>query len=245
MKNKFGTSSNFNILFLPSFLVLLTLIVFKLLYTFLNYYQNVVNTFLIINVIVFVVSLIISIILIKREYLFESYKDILKRATYIFFAVYILINTLGCYAVNKYLDKKYSKISYKVFKFCDNFRCDKYETISQDGYEIFVIKNTYFDYDNYENNLEIQTKYNSNEIVSVVATIYSRKELFSETLINDQIKDYFLNLDCVTSEEKIREAFEKRFQGSVLDESVEYKVTEIYKSDQLDKLKTEVTLNLD
>ena len=68
--------------------------------------------------------------------------------------------------------------------------------------------------------------------------------MFSETLIKDNLKNYISEFGYDVKEEKIREAFDKRFESSVKDGIVVYRVKEIYEKENLKSLKTIITLNL-
>ena len=68
--------------------------------------------------------------------------------------------------------------------------------------------------------------------------------MFSETLIKDNLKNYMSEFGYDVKEEKIREAFDKRFEFSVKDGIAVYRVKEIYEKENLKSLKTIITLNL-
>ena len=242
MNKKINIIKNTYILFIINIIVLVTLIFFKSLYTKLGYFPSLVNSILIINILILIIGVIFNILFFKKPDSFGSKKSLI--IIVVIFIIYLLINTVLMFSVNKILGRSYAKINSKLSTYCDNYGCDEYETITKNGYEEFVINKSYFDYDNVQNNLSIVTKYNNKEVISVVATIYSRKQMFSETLIKDSIKNYFVNFDCDIDEQKIREAFDKRFTSSVKDKNVTYKVTEIYKDGELEKLKTTITLDL-
>ena len=146
--------------------------------------------------------------------------------------------------INKPLSAGYTKINSKLSSYCDTYGCDKYETINKVGYEKFVIHKNYFDYDNKSNDIKIETYYNTKNVTKVIAEVYSRKEMFSETLIRDNLKNYMSEFGYDVKEEKIREAFDKRFESSVKDGIAVYGVKEIYEKENLKSLKTIITLNL-
>ena len=230
------------VLFFVNLAILFTLILFKMYFTTKGYHYLIVNVMLIINIIILLFGIFIDVLFLRKPDRYDENKMTVIVLTC--FCIYILINTLGVYLINKPFDEGYTKISTTLSEYCDTFGCDRYETVKEGIYEDFIIKNTYFDYNNVENNIEIHTKYSSKQVVSVSSTIYSENELFSETLIREQLKNYFINFDYDISEEKIREAFNSRFTGSVKDGKATYKVSEIYDDEQLEKIKTEITLNL-
>ena len=132
----------------------------------------------------------------------------------------------------------------KLSSYCDTYGCDRYETIQKNGYEQFIIKKTYFDYNNVENDIKITTEYDKDKVLDVKAEVYSQNEMFSETLIKDVLKDYFCNFGYEVKEDLIKKAFNERFSSSISDDNATYKVEEIYDGDELDKIKTTIFLDL-
>ena len=136
------------------------------------------------------------------------------------------------------------KISEQLSSYCELYECEQYETVNNGSFKEFILKKQYFDYNGVQNNIEIITKYDYKSIVSVTAFIYSEKEMFSENLIKEQLKGYFDNFNCKLSEEKIKEAFDNRFIGKITNDNLTYQVIEIYDNNQLQKIKTKITLSL-
>lgn len=234
---------NTNVLFVLNIVVLITMIFFRNYYGKLGYTNVIINSFLIIDILILIIGIIYNVIFIKKPDKYDNKKTFIIIMA-IFFC-YLLLNTVGTILINKTVRGAYTNMNSKVSGYCEEYICDRYETLALDGYEVFVINNTYYDYDNKENKLEIRTKYNKNEVVSVVATVYSRKQMFSETLIKEKLKGYFYIFDTEINESKIREAFEKRFGNDVSDGNINYKVREVYnKKGELEKLKTIITLDL-
>ncbi len=234
---------NTNVLFVLNIVVLITMIFFRNYYGKLGYTNVIINSFLIIDILMLILGIIYNVKFIKNADKYDNTKVFI--IIMITFFCYLLLNTVGTIAINKVVRGSYAKMASNVSGYCKEYVCDKYETLAMDGHEVFVIYNTYYDYDNKENKLEIRTKYNKDEVVSVVATVYSRKQMFSETLIKENLKDYFYIFDTELVESEIREAFEKRFDGDVTDQNINYKVREIYnKKGELEKLKTVITLEL-
>ncbi len=234
---------NTNVLFVLNIVVLITMIFFRNYYGKLGYTNVIINSFLAVDILILILGIIYNVKFIKKPNKYDNTKTFIIIMA-IFFC-YLLLNTVGTIVINKVVRGSYTKMASNVSGYCEEYICDKYETLAGNGYEVFVIYNTYYDYDNKENKLEIRTKYNKDEVVSVVATVYSRKQMFSETLIKEKLKDYFYIFNTELVESKIREAFEKRFDGNVTDQNINYKVREVYnKKGELEKLKTVITLEL-
>lgn len=243
MNKKLDTRKNANVLFIVNVIIFISLIFFKVFYTKLNYNGLLVNISLIINVIIFIIGVISNILIIKDADKYD--KPIVFKIIIIIFVIYLLFNVLGVTFINKIFNGGYTKINNRLSSYCETYGCDKYETITKESYEEFIIKKSYFDYNNVENNLEIVTKYDTKEVISVTASIYSQNEMFSETLINEQVKNYFINFGYNTKEDKIREAFDKRFVSEAKDGKASYKVLEMYNdNNELYMIKTVITLNL-
>ena len=62
--------------------------------------------------------------------------------------------------------------------------------------------------------------------------------MFSEYLINEQIKSYFSNFNVATDESLIKRAFDDRFTSDVKKDNITYKVEEVYNDGILTNLKT-------
>lgn len=243
MNKKLDIRKNANVLFILNIIILITMVFFKVCYTNLNYSNLLINGCLVLNIVILLLGIIFNVLFVKNP---NKYDNSITLKIIIFtFIIYLLLNTVGIILINKAINNNYTKINDRLSSYCDTFGCDRYETKTNGMYEKFIIKKSFFDYNNVENALEIVTKYNTNEVISVTATVYSQNEMFSETLINEQIKNYFANFNYDTKEEKIREAFDKRFESKVNDDNASYKVTEIYNDDnELEKLKTVITLIL-
>ncbi len=242
MNKKLYIRKNTIILFIINIIVLITMIFFKVYYTAKLYSNILVNVIFVVNIVLLLIGIIFNILILKNSDKYD--KPLLLKVVISIFIVYILLNTIFMFFVNKSLNNNYIKINEKLSSYCDTFGCDRYETITGNGYKEFVIKKVYFDYNNEENDLEIVTKYNTKEVISVKATIYSKKDMFSETIIYDELKNYFLNFEYEIKESKIKEAFDNRIISSVIDNNATYKVTEVYKDEELQKLKTTITLKL-
>ena len=229
MNKKINLNKNTYVLFVLNVILFVTTIFFKSLYTKLAYNIVLVNVVFLINILLFIFGIIFNVLFIKQESKYNN-KRILKIIVMFF--------------INKPLSAGYTKINSKLSSYCDTYGCDKYETINKVGYEKFVIHKNYFDYDNKSNDIKIETYYNTKNVTKVIAEVYSRKEMFSETLIKDNLKNYMSEFGYDVKEEKIREAFDKRFEFSVKDGIAVYRVKEIYEKENLKSLKTIITLNL-
>lgn len=242
MNKKMNIIKNAYVLFIMNLLVFVTLIFFKSLYTKLGYNTTLINVVFIINLLLLITGITFNILFVKDPKRYDNRNCMIIMV--VCFSIYLLLNSVLMIPVNKVLSSGYTKINSKLSSYCVTYGCDKYETTTKNGYEEFWVSKTYFDYNGMENDLEIVTKYNTKGVLSIVATVYSKKEMFSETLIKDSLKDYFLNFNENINEVKIREAFDKRFTSSVKEGNMTYKVTEIYKSGKLEKLETTITLSL-
>ena len=230
------------ILFIINLMVFVGTIFSKNLYTNKGYFTHLINITLIINLVILTVGIIYNIIFVKNPDKYDNQKyTILIISVFLFF---LLINSVFIIFSNRYLNKKYTNVNSILSSYCNEFICDKYETVTSGSEEKFIIQNTYFDYENVQNNLKITTTYNTHEILFIKAEVYSRNESFSETLIKDNLKDFFSKFHYEINENKIKEAFDKRFDSPVRDKNATYKVTEIYKNKELVNLKTIITLDL-
>ena len=242
MDKEIKISNNAKILFITNMFILLSMLLFKIFFAKLGYYPLLVNIIFIINIIVLIIGIIFNILFIVKETKYNNKKIIYVIS--LFLIIYLFVNTLGIYVINKPLDKKFSLISSKLLSYCEEYGCDTYETVIDGKLRTFKIKKIYFDYNGVQNNIEIRTKYNKDKILSVKAVIYSENELFSEQLIKEQLEKYFNNFNVDIEPEKIKEAFDKRFDGSVNYGRINYKITEIFEAEELKKIKTEITCDL-
>lgn len=242
MNKKLDIRKNTIILFVINIIVLISLIFFRAYYTSKLYSTVLVNVVFGVNIVLLLAGVIFNLLILKNPDKYD--RPLLSKIIITVFVIYLLFNTVFMVFINKNLSSGYTKVNQELSSYCDTFGCDRYETIAGNGYEEFVIKKIYFDYNNDENDLEIVTKYNTKEVISVTATIYSNKDMFSETIIYDELKNYFSNFGYDIKESKIKEAFDNRITSSVSDDNATYKVTEVYKNEELQKLKTIITLDL-
>lgn len=242
MNKKIDIIKNANILFIVNIIVLISMVFFRTLYMKQGYNALFVNIVFAINVLFLVAGIIFNVLFLKDSKKYDN-----KKCTNVIimsFIIYLLINTVLMFLVNIPISKGYRKINEKLSFYCDTYGCDNYETINDKQNRKFIIKKMYFDYDNRENELTITTTYNTKEVIKVEAVIYSRNDMYSEMLIKDVLKDYFYNFDYEIDEVMIKQAFDNRFSSSVKKDNVSYKVTEVYNDDTLEKLKTNIVLDL-
>lgn len=242
MNKKINIIKNAYILFIINVIILITMVFFRSLYSKLGYNTTLVNVFMVVNIVLLVLGIVFNVLFLKDPNKYDN-----KRVRIIIiasFVVYLLLNIAGTYFINKSLSSGYTKMNSKLSSYCDTYGCDRYETIQKNGYEQFIIKKTYFDYNNVENDIKITTEYDKDKVLGVKAEVYSQNEMFSETLIKDVLKDYFYNFGYEVKEDLIKKAFDERFSSSTSDDNATYKVEEIYNDDELDKIKTTIFLNL-
>lgn len=242
MNKKIELKNNIVLLFFANIGILLSMLFFKWYFTSLGFITGIVNIFFILNIILFLLGCLFIILFIKRINYYDEKKSI--KVIIIVLIIYLLLNTVGIYLINMPLSKGYKKIAEELSSYCQVYRCDRYETINEKKWKNFIIKKTYFDYNNLENNIEIHTKYNNNYIIEIHAFVSSKKELFSERLIKDELDGYFSNFNIKIEEKLIKEAFDNRKKGSIKKNNVIYKVSEVYKDNSLDELKTEIKVIL-
>ncbi len=230
------------ILFILNVCVLLTLILFRVYFSNVGYPKVIVNVAMIVNILILIIGIIFNVILLIKPNLFDEKKSLITFLT--LFIIYVLLNTVGVVIINEKLSDGYAKIAKKLSGYCENYVCDSYETVNDDGLKDFVIKKTYLDYNGVNNNIEIHTKYDLSDVVLVEAIIYSQNEMFSEGLIKEQVEGYYSNFGVTIDETLIRKAFDNRFGHSVKNDDLTYKVSEVYEDGELIGIKTVITLDL-
>lgn len=242
MQKKINIKKRDYLMFFVNILILVTMLLFRYYFISIGYYFVLINIILAINILFLILGIIFNILFIVKENFLSEKKSIIVIS--LLLILYIFVNTLGIYLLNKPFKKGYAKISEQLSSYCELYECEQYETVNNGSFKEFILKKQYFDYNGVQNNIEIITKYDYKSIVSVTAFIYSEKEMFSENLIKEQLKGYFDNFNCKLSEEKIKEAFDNRFIGKITNDNLTYQVIEIYDNNQLQKIKTKITLSL-
>ena len=242
MNKRIELKKNCMVLFIINVCVLISLLLFKIYFSKVGYLPILVNSFLVINIILLIVGIIFNVILFKNPNLYDEKKSLIIMC--VVFFTYVLFNTVGMVIINKPFSSSYKKIANELSSYCDKYVCDKFENINEGSTRDFVINKTYLDYNGIQNDIEIHTKYDVNGVFFVEATVYSQNEMFSWDDIKQQVQLYYDNFDVTIDESLIKEAFDKRFNGSVKKDKISYRVSEIYEDGELIKLKTVISLNL-
>ncbi len=242
MNKNIEIKRNCLVLFILNIFVLLTLILFRIYFSNVGYPQVIVDTALIINIVILIIGVIFNIILVIKPNLFNERKSLITFC--VLFIIYVLLNTVGVVIINDKLSDGYAEIADDLAGYCETYVCDSYETINEDGLKDFIINKTYLDYNGVENEIEIHTKYDLKDVVSVEATVSSQNEMFSEGLIKEQVQTYYNNFGVAIDESLIRQAFDNRFGEPVKKDNLTYKVSEIYEDGELIRLDTIITLDL-
>lgn len=234
-------------IFVLNIVTFLLLILFKTIYGKLNYWIVIQNIMLFINLVALFVGIAFNVLYITHDKKFDTKNSFI--IPIIVFCVLQVFNIGIVNIVNSTHDSAYADLTAKLSSYCDadNYYCDSYEIMRYSKNNDFVAYKTYYDYNNQKNDIEIHVKYSADSIISVEATIYSRKSSFSNYLIKNNIKKYFYNYNYEVDEDKIAAAFDKRFEGVVTDNNdtsnITYKVKEIYdKNKRLDRIATIITL---
>lgn len=242
MNKNIELKKNCMVLFILNIGVLLSLILFKTYFSKVGYVPFLVNSMLVINVIILIIGIIFNVILLKKPNFCDDRKSLIVMI--VLFFLYVFLNTIGVVIINKPLSSGYKKMADRLSSYCDTYVCDRYETVNEGRVKDFIIKKNYLDYNGVQNEIEIHTKYDMDDIISIEAIIYSENEMFSEVLIKEQVKSYYDNFGVTISDDLIKKAFDNRFDGSVKKDDMSYKVSEIYEDGELTKLKTVISLKL-
>ena len=246
MNKKIVIKNNVIFMFVCNILVFLLMLLFKKIYTKLNYWVVIKNIMIILNVTCLIVGIAFNVLYYMKKEKYDNKKSFI--IPIVVFVILQLFNIVVVNLVNKAHDSSYFYMTNKISAFClpYNYYCDSYEIFKDENYNDFVSYKTYYDYNKKKNNIEIHTKYKANSIISVEAYIYSNKASYSAFLLKNTVKKYFENFDYEVNEKYISEAFNKRFNGIVTDGNVTYKVEEIYnKKKELDKIKTIIKLEVE
>ncbi|MCI5733151.1 MAG: hypothetical protein MR296_03910 [Tenericutes bacterium] len=245
MNRRIELKKNTVTLFIINVLLLLLLILLKTIYTKLNYWVVPTNIMLVLNILTLIIGIVFNVLYIVKD---GKYDD--KKYFTLPIVIFILLqvfNIFGVYIINKVRDSSYLNMTETVTGYCDTkyYYCDSYEIKKNADANDFILTKTYYDNNKKKNKIIIHTKYSTSSIISVTATIYSEKNYYSEFLIRESLKDYFNLFDYDISEDKIKDAFNNRFEGSIKDNNANYKVREVYnKNKELEKLKTVISLKV-
>lgn len=246
MKNKIVLKKHVTSTFVINILTFLLLILFFSIYKKLNYWVIITNIMLILNIVILITGIIFNILFYTNDKKYDNKKSFV--IPIVIFVVLQFFNLIGVYIVNKVHDSSYNDMNVKVTTYCDpeNYYCDSYEIVRNSNYNDFVAHKVYYDYDNNKNDIEIHTFYNTSSVVKVRAIIYSKKSSYAPFLIKNSVKKYFYNFDYTIDEDKIQNAFDKRYKGSVKDDNknATYKVEEVYEKNKLKMFKTIIELSI-
>lgn len=236
MNKSIVLNKNTIVLFVLNILAILSCFLFRTYFIKLGYLKSLVNVVMILNIIIIIIGILFNVILLMYPNKFKIRQSIIIMI--IVFLVYLIINIVGINIINKKLTFSYNKISNQLFSYCNNFECDEYNTKINGQNRDFIINKSYIDFNGVKNDVEIHTIYDLKGVKKVKAIVYCQNEMFSEYLINEQIKNYFSNFDVVIDETLIKKAFDDRFIGNVKKNNTTYKVEEVYNDGILINLKT-------
>lgn len=229
-------NKNTIVLFVLNILAILSCFLFRTYFITLGYLKNLIDVVMILNTIIIIIGILFNVILLIHPNKFKIRQSII--ITVIVFLIYLIINTLGVNLINKKITFSYNKTSDKLFSYCNRFECDKYNTKVNGKNRDFIINKSYIDFNGVKNDVEIHTTYDLKGVKKVKAIVYCQNEMFSEYLINEQIKNYFSNFNIATDESLIKRAFDDRFTSDVKKDNITYKVEEVYNDGILTNLKT-------
>lgn len=236
MNKKIELKKDSYVLFFINIFVFISTILFNVYFNKAGYFSLLIKLMLVLNVLLLLLGISLNIILIIKKSQLNVRRNI--KITIIYFIVFLLVNTLGIYLINKPFDNKYVKITEKLSNYCISYKCDKYETVRNGKYRKFILNKKYYDYNNNENNIKITVKYSYKKILEITSVVYSENELFSENLIAEELNGFYSNFNYKIFSDRIKQAFDNRFIGKISYNNSIYKVNEIYKNKCLYKLKT-------
>lgn len=240
MDKKIELKNKTIVLLVVESIILLTSFLFKNYYVYKGYNTALVYTMLVINILIFILGIIVLYLFLKKSDIYDEKKSII--AISIAFVIFIILNTIVVNLINKPLNKGYEKISEKLVSYCDDYVCERYETLTNKSNRDFIIKKTYVDYNGNYNDLEIKVTYNNKRVTKVTAIVFSSSSLFSERLIVEAIEGYLRKLDITINENKIREALENRNVKSIKENNVIYEVSDVFTDQNLTHLKTTIEI---
>lgn len=230
-------------LFILNIIILLLSIMFKNIYEKLGYYELIINIFFFINMLFLIMGIAVNILMFLKQNSFD-YKRTIK-ILILYFIFYLILNTFIIILINKPIKSSFDKVTNKLVNYCDKYNCDTFNTKTNEQTYEFVLEKKYLDYNGNTNYITIKNYYNNKEIIKIVAEVTSQKELFSEYLIKEEVKEWFSYFDFEVNDELIKEAFNNRFNNvKTKDNNSFYEVNEIYENKVLTGLKTTITLNV-
>lgn len=239
MNNKVNIKKSNKKLLVLSIFVLMLSIVFKILYSYLGFSISICNIFFIINIFLLLITVVYNILLLFKYDTFNKYLKFIK--LYIIF--YIILNTVITIICNIPYLINISHVEEKIVSNCESFNCETFDY----NKNVFTLTKQYLDYSKNSNYINIKNYYNQVGVYKIKAEIYSDKNLFSEYLIYEQVKDWFIMYyDIEPDFYYIGEAFKRRETKEKLEKNkYSYYVEEVYENDELIKMKTIIILNID
>lgn len=243
MNKKIELKNKTIVLLVVEALILLSSFLFKNYYVYKGYNTALIYTMLVINILIFVFGVVVLCAFLKKPEFYDEKKSIIGIS--IAFIIFIMLNTIIVNLINKPLNKGYEKISKRLVSYCEDYGCEKYETLTKKGNRDFIIKKTYVDYNGDYNDLEIKVAYDNKRVTKVTAIVFSSSSLFSERLVVESIEGYLRKLDITIDENKIREALENRNVKSIKENNIVYQVSDVFTGENLTHLKTTIEIKKD
>lgn len=239
MNNKVIIKKDNKRLLVFSLLMLVLAFIFKFIYSYLGFNISICNIFFIINILLIIILSIFNLVLIFKSNKLKKYIKFVK----VLFVFFIILNTIITIIFNIPYLRDIRKVKEKIVSNCDNYNCETFNT----NKNIFSITKQYLDYSGNSNYINIKNYYNDVGVYKIEAEIYSNKELYSEYLVYEQVKDWFIiYYDSEPEFFYIGEAFRKKDKVENLSKNkYTYKVEDIYENDELVKIKTIIILNID
>lgn len=241
MNKKIKLNTTSIIFFILNIIILLSMIILRKIYIGLGYDIKILN-------IVFIVDLIILLLCIVFNIYLLIYDNVLLKRVVISAVLVIIcfgiINLCIVSSINKKYNAGYYEITQKLISYCENYYCNKYETINLDNKRKFALEKLYVDYNNETQLIKINVIYDKESIKQIDATIYSSNESYSSYFIKEQLMLYLSNLNIEIDEESINEAFNERDNGKVTMQKQTYKVKSIYEDKNLVGFETKIEISL-
>lgn len=222
---------------------LLLAFAFKKIFFSLAYPIVIINTFFILNMVLFALFISFSVIIKFKNFDSNNKKRDIVFALFIVI-IFVLINMMGPYLASKPITNKYKDLALIFSEYSNNANCETYGEIKNSKYYEYIATKRYFDYNNNENMAKFYIKYDYDKIDIVRATLNVNPDVFSDILLGGEVNSFFNNFDVNIDSNKIRQAFDKRFESAINDNdyNIKYQVVEEYEDDNLVAIKLIVTL---
>lgn len=227
------------VLFCFLIFILLSAFLFKNYYIYNGYHYYMVISIFIISLILFTIGMVFFVFkLLKSKKEYEKYIILIV-------IVYLILNTFVTILINNSFDKGYTRISNNLLSYCDEYKCDRYETIINKNGRTFKLNKIYQDYNGDFNEITINVYYTNKKITKITAAIFSSASLFSSSLIKTNLDAYLKNFNVEINDKNIKEAFEKRHNGKTKEKNKTYAVEEIYENNVIKSYKTTIIIYFD